>query len=239
MMVKDDDDVFIKALEHWRSIGVNAFFICETNENERLLPILYKFCKPKEMYFQHEHTPVNTFDGHRIVNMLKQDAINKGYNCLFPADADEFLNLGTYSNVQEWIGKYPSLPYWWCEVPYLNHWPGSGKSWQDPQGKAILGHAHQEMDISIGNHTITNVGMWGKAAMNGVHYDHYPFRSKDQMVQKITSHGMAFINMGLHDHHYPQLYRAMQAGGQAWIDVHWKELCERGIDKEVQAPKWL
>jgi hypothetical protein len=95
------------------------------------------------------------------------------------------------------------------------------------------------MDISIGNHIVSGRYAGSKADVKHVHYDHYPFRSKDQMVQKITSHGTAFINMGLHDHHYPQLYRAMQAGGQAWIDAHWKELCGRGIDKEIQAPKWL
>jgi hypothetical protein len=95
------------------------------------------------------------------------------------------------------------------------------------------------MDISIGNHLVTNTGDWDKTSVPGVHYDHYPFRTKEQMVQKITSHGTAFINMGMHDAHYPQLYRAMQAGGQAWIDAHWDELCGRGIDKEIQAPKWL
>jgi hypothetical protein len=240
MMVKDDDkDIVIKALEHWRSIGVDAFFICETSETDALFPALYEFSYPKEVLVQYEHIPTTTFDGHRIINELKQDAINKGYNCLFPADADEFLNLGEYKNVQHLIERYSSIPYWWCEVPYLNHWPGGGTTWQDPQGKAILGRAHIDMDISIGNHVVTNRGDWGKAAVPGVHYDHYPFRSKEQMLQKITSHGSAFINMGLHDHHYPQLYRAMQAGGQAWIDAHWKELCERGINKEIQPPKWL
>ena len=240
MMVKDDDsDIVIKALVHWLSIGVDAFFIFETSQSNTLYTALYDFADYHHAVLQYEHTSVNTFDGHRIVNMLKQDAINKGYNCLFPADADEFLNLGTYSNVQDWIGKYQSLPYWWCEVPYLNHWPGGGATWQEPQGKAILGKAHQDMDISIGNHLVTNTGDWGKASVPGVHYDHYPFRTKDQMVRKITSHGTAFMNMGMHDAHYAALYRAMQAGGQAWIDAHWKELCERGIDKEVQPPKWL
>lgn len=238
MMVKDDDDIFIKALEHWISIGVSTFYIAETNDAARL------FYTPKIKGFEdieyiYRYEPRLTFDGHSIVNQLKEKAIADGYNCLFPADADEFLNLGPYTSVQHLIETYSSIPYWWCEIPYLNHWPGGGTTWQDPQGKAILGRAHIGMDISIGNHIVTNKGDWGKAATLGVHYDHYPFRSKEQMVQKITSHGQAFINMGLHDHHYPQLYRAMQAGGQAWIDAHWEELCERGIDKEIKMPKWL
>lgn len=239
MMVKEDDDIFIKALEHWRSIGVNAFFICETSTFNSLASLLHDFARPKGVIVHYHHSPVNTFAGHRIINELKQDAISMGYNCLLPADADEFLNLGPHRTVSEWVNLVPGGDHWWCEAPYLNHWPGGGTTWQDPQGKAILGRAHIGMDISIGNHIVTNKGDWGKAATLGVHYDHYPFRSKEQMVQKITSHGQAFINMGLHDHHYPQLYKAMQAGGQAWIDAHWKELCERGIDKEVKKPKWL
>jgi hypothetical protein len=240
MMVKDDDsDIVIKALEHWRSIGVGAFFICETSKHNSLASLLQDFARANGVILHYRHNPVNTFDGHRIVNMLKQNAIDEGYSCLFPADADEFLNLGTYSNVQEWIGKYPSLNYWWCEVPYLNHWPGGGSTWQEPQGKAILINAHPSMDISIGNHLVTNTGDWDKASVPGLHYDHYPFRTKEQMVRKITSHGTAFMNMGMHDAHYAALYRAMQSGGQAWIDAHWKELCGRGIDKEIQAPKWL
>lgn len=239
MMVKDDDDIFIKALEHWASIGVSAFYIAETNEKQKIALEVWQIEEDLNLNVHYWHKITDKFDGHQIINFLKGHAISDGYNCLFPADADEFLCLGPYRTVIEWVNLVPLGDYWWCEVPYLNHWPGGGATWQDPQGKAILGRAHIGMDISIGNHVVTNTGGWGKAATLGVHYDHYPFRSKEQMVQKITSHGSAFINMGLHDHHYPTLYRDMQAGGQAWIDAHWKELCERGIDKEIQPPKWL
>jgi len=239
MMVKDDDDILIQALKHWVGIGVYTFYITETNEKQKISLGIWQFEEDFNVNVHYRHDPVNTFDGHRIINALKDHAITDGYNCLFPADADEFLNLGTYSSVTEWVSLVPRVDHWWCEVPYLNHWPGGGATWQDPQGKAIIGNAHQDMDISIGNHIVSGRYAGSKADVKHVHYDHYPFRSKDQMVQKITSHGTAFINMGLHDHHYPQLYRAMQAGGQAWIDAHWKELCERGIDKEVKMPKWL
>lgn len=242
MMVKDDDkDIVIKALEHWRSLGVNVFFICETSNTEALCPLLKEFSCYTGAIIKYEHDPVNTFDGHRIVNKLKQDAINNGFNCLFPADADEFLYMhgGKYHTVQEWAGSIDYGSAWWCEIPYLNHWPGGGATWQDPQGKAILGCANADMDISIGNHVVSGRYAGSKVSVNGIHYDHYPFRTKEQMIRKITSHGTAFINMGLHDHHYPQLYRAMQTGGQAWIDAHWNELCGRGIDKEIHAPKWL
>jgi len=239
MMVKDDDDILTQSLKHWVDIGVYTFYIAETNEKQKISLEIWQFEEDFNANVHYLHDPINTFDGHRIINALKEKAIADGFNCLFPADADEFLNLGPYSNVTEWVNNVPRGDYWWCEIPYLNHWPGGGTTWQDPQGKVILGRAHIGMDISIGNHLVTNTGNWGKAAISGVHYDHYPFRTKEQMVRKITSHGTAFINMGLHDHHYPTLYRAMQAGGQAWIDAHWKELCGRGIDKEIQAPKWL
>lgn len=236
-----DADIVVQTIRHWQKIGVWKFYVAETSDKATFVDFTGKFglFSDGELYYRHETTEI--FDGERIINQLKQKAIEDGFNCLFPADADEFLQLPQgCAYVSTWNMRMGTTPrYWWCEIWYMNVWPGGGLSWQNPQRKTVLGSAHEGMHISIGNHIVTCSGEGSKIPERGLYYKHYPFRSKEQMVKKIETHGKAFIKMGLEDNRYAIQYRAMLDGGSAWVDKQWNELLTMGIDIEEPMPKWI
>jgi hypothetical protein len=247
MMFRDEADILAECLIHWYRLGIRDFYLCDNGSVDRSrfsVDTLVDFWDKEDLgvsvYI--EFDPATDWPGKRIINTLKERAINEGCDWLFPADADEFIQLPYITHeratLEEWIMQYTIRPSW-GELPYLNiiQDVDSGyysEYWQEPQKKAC-GYISKDMMISMGNHLIE--GMVPILGMGGAYYKHYPVRSYEQFKRKLTNYMIAFHQSPHQDHPHAQAYKVWAVEGERYILNRYNALMNKHED--VVAPRWL
>lgn len=238
MMFRDEADILEGCLEHWYALGIRNFYLCDNRsaDNSILIPELFVSLKAQEdttLYTYVGRDPATDWPGKRVINSLKEKALNDGCDWLFPADADEFLQLPDGHTLESWIAQYPTIPAW-GELPYLNILPNGREYWQEPQKKAC-GYIDYCMTISMGNHLIEGVAPI--LGMGGAYYKHYPVRSYEQFKRKLINYMIAFHQSPHQDHPHAQAYKVWVVEGERYIQDRYDALLNK--DEDVNAPRWL
>jgi hypothetical protein len=123
---------------------------------------------------------------------------------------------------------YSYLPYFDC---YPNHQ-------QRHTHSKVFGRLDYQSRISIGNHTLDDAGdcvPLNPVFTQGAHYNHYPFRSRDQMAAKIKRQAEMFRPI---DPNYRLclIQDAIDDQGLAMVNKLWKEIENAGPGK---VPAWI
>ena len=236
MMFRDEADILAQCMDHWHSLGVRNFYMCDNGSVDDSRKSIAAYCfknKEDKPNIYMESDLATDWPGRRVINSLKEKAINDGCDWLFPADADEFLQLPVGHNIESWITKYPNIPSW-GELPYLNILPDGRQYWQEPQKKAC-GYITKDMTISMGNHLIEGVAPI--LGMGGAYYKHYSIRSYEQFKRKLTNYMVAFSQSPHQDHPHAQAYKVWAVEGERYIKRRYKEIISK--KEEMEAPRWL
>lgn len=223
MMFRDEADILEKCLSHWHSIGVRDFYLCDNGSTDDTLKIAIDFCESIGYEGAILSDDSTDWPGRKIINRLKEHALKRGCDWLFPADADEFLQLPPgFDTVQDWLNEYPET-YGWGELPYLNVLPDGRKYWQEPQRK-VFGRLKADWMVSMGNHLIEGV----RPIMEpmGAHYLHYSIRSPEQFHKKMVNWMTAFSQMPFPDHPHYQNWLKWKMEGDSFIERLYKDLTE-------------
>ena len=222
MMFRDEADILGKCLDHWYNLGVLDFYLCDNGSIDESLKISHEFSarrwRARVSIIQDTATD---WPGRRIVNEMKNRALADGCNWIFPADADEFLQMPYgLGNIYTWLMDYPQETSW-GEIKYRNMMPDGTANWQEPQRK-VFGWLTEEMTISMGNHLIEGVA----ATIDdvGAHYHHYSLRSYPQFKRKMENYMIAFSKNGFPDHHHAESFKIWQVEGEAYLQRKWTEL---------------
>jgi len=234
MMFRDEADILRKCLEHWYALGVRNFYLCDNGSIDNSLEIASSFrYKDADRSIYVSRCTATDWPGKRVINELKDMALAMGCDWLFPADADEFLQLPEGYTLESWISQYPTIPAW-GELPYLNILPNGREYWQEPQKKAC-GYIDSSMTISMGNHLIEGVAPI--LGMGGAYYKHYPVRSYEQFKRKMENYMVAFHQSPHQDHPHAQAYKVWVVEGERYIQDRYDALLNK--DEDVNAPRWL
>jgi len=234
MMFRDEADILRKCLEHWYALGVRNFYLCNNGSADESLDIANTCMNKYSDVSGGSITDLATdWPGRRVINALKEKALNDGCDWLFPADADEFLCLPEGHTLESWIAQYPTIPAW-GELPYLNILPNGREYWQEPQRKAC-GYIDYCMTVSMGNHLIEGVAPI--LGMGGAYYKHYPVRSYEQFKRKLTNYMIAFSTSQHQSHPHAQAYNVWAVEGDRYIQDRYDALLNK--DEDVNAPRWL
>lgn len=222
MMVRDEADIIEQAINAWEELGVSDFYICDNGSADNTLNVIDRWM---EWHLEHvcmniSHDTATDWPGRRVINQLKNKAIDDGCNWIFPADADEFLGIPEGLNLDDWI-KSLNTESGWGEIPYLNIMPDGKKNWQEPHRKAF-GVITKEMTISMGNHLVEETPATIKA--HGAYYRHYSMRSYPQFKKKMENYMKAFNQTMFQDHHHAVDFHLWQAEGEAFLMRRWEAL---------------
>ena len=238
MMFRDEGDILHDCLERWIELGVRNFYLIDNRsaDDSRIVAdafIAWNSQLDPEFSAYIQFECATDWPGKRVINALKEKAINDGCDWIFPADADEFLQLPEGYTLESWIAQYPTMPAW-GELPYLNILPYGREYWQEPQRKAC-GYITNNMVISMGNHLIEGVAPI--LGMGGAYYKHYPVRSYEQFKRKLTNYMIAFHQSPHQDHPHAQAYKVWAVEGERYIQNRYNALMNK--DEDVNAPRWL
>lgn len=235
MMFRDEADILLKSLNHWRALGIENFYLCDNASADESKKIALDFLKTYADCAELFDQPAGPWVGRAVYNHLKDRALSDGCNWLFPADADEFLQLPTgCATVQDWLSNYTSTPAW-GELPYINIHPSGREVWQEPQRKAFgFFFFSANMTISVGNHVIENM----PPTLNplGAYYRHYSVRSYEQFKRKMVNWMTAFQGTPFGDHPHVENYRRWKTEGDRYLLALYEELNQ---SPNEPAPKWL
>lgn len=222
IMFRDEADILGKCLEHWHSLGVRDFYLCDNGSVDNSFHIAKDFFKAHPARHIIQECWQTDWPGRRVINDLKNRALADGCDWIFPADADEFLQLPDgCDTVQDWL----KLPWKvrrgeWAELKYLNILPDGREEWQEPQ-KKCFGLLTNKMTISMGNHLIEGeIPTFGTDA----HYRHYSLRAYPQFKRKMENYMTAFSQNGFPDHHHAESFRRWQVEGEPYLQNLWTEL---------------
>ena len=233
MMFRDEADILRKCLDHWYALGVRNFYLCDNGSVDDSREIVADFFTFNQLNGTAYIDRATDWPGRRVINTLKEKALNDGCDWLFPADADEFLCLPDGHTIESWIAQYPTITAW-GELPYLNILPNGREYWQEPQRKAC-GYIDYCMTISMGNHLIEGVAPI--LGMGGAYYKHYPVRSYEQFKRKLINYMIAFHQSPHQDHPHAQAYKVWVVEGERYIQDRYDALLNK--DEDVNAPRWL
>jgi glycosyltransferase involved in cell wall biosynthesis len=218
MMFRDEADILGRCLDHWAKLGVDRFFLCDNGSVDDSGDIARKY-DPNLITDTRTNWP-----GMEVINTLSRRAIASGYDTIFPVDADEFIHLGAYNSIREWLNAhYPPKTYYAAELRYLNILPDGAEHWQEPHRK-VFGRLNPAWTISPGNHLCNGV----KAeAENYVYYKHYSIRSYDQFRRKMINYMTAFHQIGgWQDHPHAKDYYVWKSKGEAFFEERYKQLTQ-------------
>jgi len=230
LMFRDEADILEKCLLHWYALGVRDFYLCDNGSVDKSANIVLDFyarhIKDKKGAMQMrlflDEELATDWPGRRVINDLKNRALADGCDWIFPADADEFLQLPNgWGTVQAWLNlPWKPKPGEWAEIKYLNILPDGREDWQEPHRKCF-GLFTPEMIISMGNHLIEGAQPTFRA---NLYYRHYSLRSYPQFRRKMENYMVAFSQNGFAYHHHAESYRRWQAEGETYLQNLWTEL---------------
>jgi hypothetical protein len=232
-MYRDEADILPWSLEHWYRLGVRDFYLCDnlSTDGSALVCERFKEWHPAATVWMFEDDR-NDWPGRDRINTMKTQAIIDGCDWIFPADADEFLELpADYYNIEQFLSDLnPNGGHCAYELQYLNILPNGRKFWQQPQ-KKVFGRLNPDWTISMGNHLIENrqpdilTGKCGQSYYRYGHayYRHYSIRSFDQFKRKMINWWTAFHNSPHQTHPHAEHYRQWQIEGDAYIQKVYDE----------------
>lgn len=216
MMFRDEADILDQCLQHWQSLGIDKFYLCDNGSIDSSYLIAKKY-DPDTIKDMRTNWP-----GREVLNKLKNKALEDGHTWIFPIDADEFLTLPHKHTLHEWLAKYDDTPqYCWGEIKYLNIRPNGKLDWQEPHRK-VFGKLHPDWMISMGNHVIEH----NVATLDpyGAYYRHYSLRSYPQFRQKMINYMTAFGNSQFKDHPHAKSFLEWQVKGEDYLISVWNTL---------------
>jgi hypothetical protein len=218
MMYRDEADILPWSLEHWYRLGVRDFYLCDNLSKDYSWNICLNFEKDHRQANVHLYKESrNDWPGRERINAMKVQAIANGCDWIFPADADEFLELGpSYYNLFMFLEQL-SPDYCAYEIEYLNIYPQGFYETQKPQ-KKVFGKFRPEWIISMGNHLIEN-RQPDLIPSHCLHarYFHYSIRNFEQFKRKMMNWWTAFHNSPHQTHPHAEHYRNWQAQGDDYI----------------------
>ena len=237
MMVRDEADIVGKCLEHWQALGVRDFYICDNGSVDGTAKILKRF-KDKSGASVTLSTDARTdWPGRDVINKMKDAAIDDGCNFLFPADADEFLQIDGYGSIRKMIDEI-GVSSGWGELPYLNILPDGSSEWQRPHKKAF-GFIQKGQTISMGNHLVEGVAP--TITDHFCYYKHYSLRTFAQFKRKMENYMTAFSQTNFQDDPHAVDFKQWKIEGDTFLKRRWATLTNTafaGVDGG-DAPKWL
>jgi hypothetical protein len=224
MMYRDEADILPWSLEHWYRLGVRDFYLCDNLSTDGSAFICEQF---KLRHFDSNvwnfEDDRNDWPGRDRINLMKTQAIIDGCDWIFPADADEFLQLGpSYYNLFMFLEQL-SPDFCAYEIEYLNVYPNHYYETQKPQ-KKVFGRLNPDWIISMGNHLIEN----RQPDIIPSHcliacYFHYSIRNFEQFKRKMINWWTAFHNSPHQTHPHAEHYRNWQIEGDAYIQKVYDE----------------
>lgn len=256
MMFRDEADIIQKSLEHWHTLGVRNFYLCDNGSDDGSQEIAFGFVRQYAEKSQCITHRSDTWEGRKVYNLLKMAALKDGCHWLFPADADEFLQLPTGNlrtdedfereflasrladapfwkeTIFDWLAQYPQAPAVGL-MPYLNIYPSGREVWQEPQRKCF-GYFTPDMTISVGNHLVEN--HTPTLDPLGAYYRHYSVRSYPQFRWKMINWMTAFQGSEFPDHPHVANFHRWKAEGEPFLQSLYNELNQ---PPHEPAPKWL
>ena len=227
MMYRDEADILSHSLGHWYGLGVRDFYLCDNLSVDRSPAICAKFKAehPAARVWLFEDDR-NDWPGRDRINILKQQAIIDGCDWIFPADADEFLQMPDYwFRLSDFLAYIDTGHFMSFEVKYLNILPNGKRNWQEPQRK-VFGKLQMDWTISMGNHLIENVKASTELEDTFCHYRHYSIRGFDQFKVKMINWWTAFHNSPHQTHPHAKHWHEWQTKGDAYIRELYNKLCE-------------
>lgn len=235
MMVRDESDIIVKCLQHWRELGVSDFYICDNSSVDNTRLALLAFREWSKCNVNLSTDTRTNWPGREVINGLKDKAIEDGCNFIFPADADEFLQIDGYGSVLEMINELGCVSGW-GELPYLNILPDGSSHWQRPHKKAF-GFILKGQSISMGNHLIEGINP--TIVDHFCYYKHYSLRSYAQFKRKMENYMTAFSQSSFEDHHHAIDFKQWKIEGEPFLKRKWAKLTNTETEEEFEAPKWL
>lgn len=221
MMVRDEADIIEPTLSLWDFAGVRDFYICDNGSEDETVELIEAWHEENaHCNLSITNESATDWPGRRVINGLKNQAIEDGCDWIFPADADETPVFPEGMQISEWI-KSLNVESGWGEMPYLNIMPDGQMNWQEPHRKAF-GVITKEMTISMGNHLVEETPATIKA--HGAYYRHYSMRSYPQFKKKIENYMKAFNQTKFQDHPHAVDFHLWQAEGEAFLMRRWEAL---------------
>jgi hypothetical protein len=221
MMVRDEADIIDKCIMHWATLGITNMYVCDNGSVDGAFDKLAWWSRDYNINLRLSQDLATDWPGRRVINGLKNQAIDDGFNFIFPADADEFLQIPTGVSLEDWLDSLDPVGYGVME--YLNIFPDGKKEWHTPQKKAF-GYITKDMDISVGNHIVE--GVEPTMDCHGSYYEHYSIRSYPQFKRKMENYMIAFSKNGFDDHPHAESFRKWQIHGESFLIQRWKELTQ-------------
>lgn len=227
MMYRDEADILQHSLAHWYALGVRDFYLCDNLSEDKSEVACIDFKLEHELAMViHYRDQRPDWPGRERINQMKEQAIAEGCDWIFPADADEFLQMGDrYYCIQDFCAALQSLAdseYCSFEVPYLNIFPNGKTEWQRPQRK-VFGKLRPDWIISMGNHLIENADSI-ELHHTQCYYRHYPIRSYQQFRRKMINWWTAFHNGPHQTHEHAKHWHKWQEQGETYIENLYNEL---------------
>lgn len=231
MMFRDEADILGNCLQHWYALGVRDFYLCDNGSVDAGSIHCHAIALRIDIKVHLYQDFATDWPGRRVINDLKNRAIDDGCDWIFPADADEFLVLPkNHKDILEYLGFFENVMRGditgWFELPYLNVLPDGREYWQKPQMKCF-GKLTKSMMISMGNHIIDGIPPAArppKERERYAHYRHYSLRSYPQFRRKMENYMNAFHQTEFQDHPHAVDYHTWQAEGEVFLRRRWTEL---------------
>jgi glycosyltransferase involved in cell wall biosynthesis len=210
LVFRDEADILEATLDHYKQLGFEKFYLCDNLSTDESPEIAKKYTDDLRWH------PGTNWPGPKIINQLKNEALNKGYNWIFPVDADEQLCLPPdCKNIYEYIASLNVADdeYGVCELKYLNILPDGRASINEPQRK-VFGKMRSTWQIEVGNHYVINQ----KPTIDGrgAYYKYYSIRSLEQFTNKMKN-WMIAINQRGWSHPHNEHYHRWQREGDTYI----------------------
>ncbi len=225
MMFRDESDILEKCLKHWRNLGVERFYLCDNASKDRSKEIARQFFVDTMATGIVIDEKATDWPGRRVINELHSTAQKYGCDWIFPADADEFLQLPEgFDTIQDWLSSYavPENVFQYGELPYLNVLPDGRTNWQQPHRK-VFGKFHFGWKVSMGNHVIENSDGPELHPLTA-YYRHYSLRAYEQFRQKMVNYMTAFNQTKFTDHPHSQDFHRWKQQGERFFVERWEAL---------------
>lgn len=209
MRLRDDTDIIRNLFIYYYNIGIKDFFIMLHFPTKELLTIIESIQKEipinlRILWHNKEGKGLNPIN-EDYMKVLSDKALSEGFKWIVGTDSDEFLILRKHQTIQEFVSQfdnneYVSLIFKWAnytlfkekvkdkfyiEMQYRSNWL---------QWTKAIGKFNEKMYYIQGLHDIANLKFGQKSPhfkqisidSNIAYYAHFPYRSKQQFIEKNT-----------------------------------------------------
>lgn len=238
LLVRDEEDILEYNLRYHLENGVDHVIVTDNLSSDRSADIAKSFVAQGHATYVHE--PDDTYAQWKWVSRMAAMAHQAGARWVMHCDADEFWMAPGGSSLKRWFARriWPNV----VVVPrhdFVCLEDDGAPFWQrmvyrkaqstSPLGRPLLPKvAHRAapgLVVAQGNHSVSGF-RWMRKRRCDLEILHFPLRSREQYVRKITNGGNAYAN---NTELAPKL-------GMAWR-LHYAELQQTGrlafIDENI------